>query len=124
LEDFTNPRLLNVHRGYTDDVIGLQRRPDDVLDVFVEQLHVVFAAEGRYRGQGAGNHGAPLVARVQGQRVFEAPVRRTEARVDETDRQLSRRGAFVTKAPSRWSDTIHREPPLGVMVSLRGLIGV
>ena len=39
------------------------------------------------RGQRAGDHRAALVARIERQRVLEAPVRRLEAGIDQADRQ-------------------------------------
>ena len=96
-ENLAKPRLLHIHSRDAHKVILAQGFPVDVLDILVQQVYVVVAAERRQRGQRTGDHGAPLVARVQRQGVLETPIGRFKARVDQTDGQRPSRGARGSK---------------------------
>ena len=86
-EDLADPLFLHVHPGDADDVVLAERFPVDLLDVFVEQVHVVVAAKPRHRGERARDHRAALVARVERQGILESPVGWIEARIDQADRK-------------------------------------
>ena len=108
-ENLAKPPLLHVHSRDADEVILAQGFPVDVLDVLVQQVYVVVAAEPRHRGQRTGDHGAPLVARVQRQGVLETPIGRFEAGVDQADGQRPSRGVRGPKRDTR--PPVPRLPP-------------
>ena len=79
--------FLHVHAGHADDVVVAQRFPVDLLDVLVEQVHVVIAAQAGDGGERTRDHRAALVARIERQGEVETPIRRLEAGIDQADRQ-------------------------------------
>ena len=86
-QDLADALLLHGHARHADDVVLAQRLPVDLLDVLVEQVHVVIAAQPGHRRERAGDHRAALVARIERQRELEAPVGRLEAGIDQADLQ-------------------------------------
>ena len=90
-QDLPHPFLLHDHARDADDVVAGERRPVDLLNVLVDERHVMLSTESGERRQRARDHGAPLVARVERQREVKPPVRRFETGIDQADREFSTR---------------------------------
>jgi hypothetical protein len=90
-QNLPHPFLLDDHSRHADDVVARERRPVDLLDVLIDERHVMLAAESGERRERARDHRAPLVAGIERERKVEPPVRRFKARVDQADRELSTR---------------------------------
>ena len=104
LKDLEHPLDLDDHACQADDIVLAQRIPVDVLDVLVEQVELVARAQPRKGRQRAVDHRAPQVAGIERERVVKPPVRRLEARVDQTDRK----GPFSTIPPECQPEVIRK----------------
>ena len=111
-KNLENPLLLHVHPGQADQVVAAERIPVDLFHVLVDQVHAVIAAKPCQRGQRAGDHRAPLVARIEGKGILETPIGGLKAGVDQTDRKSARRLARGHVGTQRRFDHRHGENPV------------
>ena len=111
-EDLPHPLLLHDHPGDADDVVARQGLPVDVLDVLVEEGHLVSAAHPGHGRERPGDHRAPLVARVERKGEIEPPVGRLEPGIDEADRERANprlRRRCLRAVHRRVFDELHEE---------------
>ena len=84
-QDLPHAFFLHDHAGHADDVVPRNRLPVDFLHVFIDECHVVVAAQAGESRERARDHRAPFVAWIQWEREIEAPIGRLKAGVDQAD---------------------------------------
>jgi hypothetical protein len=82
--NLAHPPPLDAHAGQANDVCQAEAREIDLLDVFIDQRHVMLVRHQRGQ-QGQAGHREVRALSQQPDAVFHSPERNIETRIDDDD---------------------------------------